>query len=173
MDSDFSETEMDSDSESELDLDTLEDFRKSLVIANLSPMEARLHEAAKFGQFHVMKKLLADEKIDVNSKDTEQKTVLHNASSQGMLHKEIIEDENEDESKHGDKDEDEDESEDKTDEDSRRSQFLKLLNLKSFFDTTPEVVQLLINHGAKIGKKCASPSKNCHLKINIILPFSL
>ena len=90
MDSDFSETEMDSDSE--LDLDTLEDFRKSLVIANLSPMEAQLHEAAKFGHFYIMKKLLADQKIDVNSKDTEQKTVLHNASSQGLLRKENKED---------------------------------------------------------------------------------
>ena len=70
----------------DLELGCLTDFRKSLKIANLSPMEARLHEAAKFGQFEIMKEILSDDpKIDVNSKDTEGKTVLHNAASQGLL----------------------------------------------------------------------------------------
>ena len=129
----------------DLDLDTLEGFRKSLKIANLSPMEARLHEAAKFGQFETMKKLLADnQKIDVNSKDTEQKTVLHNASSQGMLEDEIgnslmkgseyvplltLQDEEEET---GGK---------------------KLRGILAYMFTTPEVAQLLIDHGAQIGKK--------------------
>ena len=138
MDSDlFSETEMDSDSE--IDLNTLEGFRKSLRIANLSPMEAQLHEAATFGHFYTMKKLLADQKIDVNSKDTEQKTVLHNASSQGLLRKENKEDE--------DGSKDEDNGDDK----------VPILIYENgiytpCIDTTPEVVQLLIDHGANIGK---------------------
>ena len=77
---------MDSDSDSELDLEDLSDFRESLKITNLSPMEVRLHVAAKFGRFEIMKEILSDDpKIDVNSKDTEGKTVLHNASSQGLL----------------------------------------------------------------------------------------
>ena len=70
----------------DLELGCLTDFRKSLKIANLSPMEVRLHVAAKFGRFEIMKEILSDDpKIDVNSKDTEGKTVLHNASSQGLL----------------------------------------------------------------------------------------
>ncbi len=130
----------------DLELGTLQDFRKSLKIANLSPMEARLHEAAKFGQFETMKKLLAYKKIDVNSKDTEQKTVLHNASSQPMLEDEIL-------NSH-----------------MKGSEYVPLLTLQdeeeetggikrrgilAYMDTTPEVVQLLIDHGAQISKKCA------------------
>ena len=131
----------------DLELGCLTDFRKSLKIANLSPMEARLHEAAKFGQFETMKKLFADnQKIDVNSKDTEQKTVLHNASSQGMLEDEIgnslmkgsdyvplltLQDEEEVTGR------------------------CKLRGILAYMYTTPEVAQLLIDHGAQIGKKSA------------------
>ena len=135
---------MDSDSELDLDLDC--DFRESLKKTNLSPMEARLHEAAKFGQFETMKKLLADKKIDVNSKDTEQKTVLHNASSQPMLEDEIL-------NSH-----------------MKGSEYVPLLTLQdeeeetggkklrgilAYMYTTPEVAQLLIDHGAQIGKNFA------------------
>ena len=152
---------MEMDSDLDLELDSLEGFRKSLRIANLSPMEAQLHEAALFGHFYIMKKLLADQKIDVNSKDTEQKTVLHNASSQGLLRKENKEDE--------DGIKDEDNGDDK----------VPILIYENgiytpCIDTTPEVVQLLIDHGANIGKILKNILTFLRKgEIYIILPFSL
>ena len=152
---------MEMDSDLDLESDSLEGFRKSLRIANLSPMEAQLHEAATFGHFYTMKKLLADQKIDVNSKDTEQKTVLHNASSQGLLRKENKEDE--------DGSKDEDNGDDK----------VPILIYENgiytpCIDTTPEVVQLLIDHGANIGKILKNILTFLRKgEIYIILPFSL
>ena len=153
---------MEMDSDLDLELDSLEGFRKSLRIANLSPMEAQLHEAVSFGHFYIMKKLLADQKIDVNSKDTEQKTVLHNASSQGLLRKENKEDE--------DGSKDEDNGDDK----------VPILIYENgiytpCIDTTPEVVQFLIDHGANIGKILKNHILTFLRKgeIYIILPFSL
>ena len=150
---------MEMDSDLDLELDSLEGFRKSLRIANLSPMEAQLHEAVSFGHFYIMKKLLADQKIDVNSKDTEQKTVLHNASSQGLLRKENKEDGIEDEDNVDDK--------------------VPILIYENgiytpCIDTTPEVVQLLIDHGANIGKILKNILTFLRKgEIYIILPFSL
>ena len=140
-----SDSDSNSDSNSDLDLDSLTDFKKSLKIAELSPTEARLHVAAKFGQFEVIKKLLVDhQKIDMNSRDTEHKTVLHNASSQPMLEDTILNSHikgkeyvpllisSEDEEETGGK---------------------KLRGILAYMYTTPEVAQLLIDHGAQIGKK--------------------